>query len=96
MKLHENYSDQDIEVIHLSIDRNHKFWEELADKYGIDYPERSFITLNVVESAFLQNLDVALIPRNLIFDPNGKLIHPNAPGPETKEIIRFLNALNSE
>lgn len=96
MKLQENYSDQDIEVIHLSIDRNHKFWEELANKYGIGYPERSFITLNVVESAFLQNLDVALIPRNLIFDPNGKLIHPNAPGPETKEIIRFLNALNSE
>ncbi len=92
-KLHEKYNHQGIQVIHLSVDRNHKFWEEVVRKHEIAYRDRSFIALNLAESTFLQKLDVAYIPRYLIFDPNGKLIHPNAAGPDTEEIVRFFDTL---
>lgn len=92
-KLHDQYKDQGIEVIHLSLDRNHKFWEEVVRKYDIAFPERSFITMNLAESDFLEQLEVASIPRYLVFDPNGKLVHPHAPGPDGEEIKVLFNEL---
>lgn len=78
------------------MDRNHKFWEEVVRKYEIADLNRSFIALNLTESIFLQKLDVAFIPRYLIFDPHGKLLHPHAPGPESEEIVRFFGEVLSE
>lgn len=75
---------------------NHKFWDEVVRKYGIADPDRSFIALNLAKSTFLQKLDVAFIPRYLIFEPNEKLIHPHASVPESEEFVRFFREVLSE
>jgi len=89
--LHEQNEDRSLEVIHLSVDKNHKFWEQVVRKHGIAFPDRSFTVLNLGESSFLDQLDLAFIPRYLLFDPKGKLIHPNAPGPEQEELKGILD-----
>ncbi|NHE57806.1 TlpA family protein disulfide reductase [Cyclobacterium plantarum] len=89
--LHEQNEDRSLEVIHLSVDKNHKFWEQVVRKHGIAFPNRSFIVLNLGESSFLYQLDVAFIPRYLLFDPKGKLIHQNAPGPDQDDIEQILD-----
>ncbi|REG84534.1 thioredoxin-like protein [Algoriphagus antarcticus] len=95
-KLQSDYQDKGIQVIYLSVDKNHKFWEEVTRKYEIAIPERSFIIMNVEESEYLKELNVELIPRYLLFDAEGKLIHPNAPRPESRDIRVLLDSLSSE
>ncbi|WP_339753487.1 TlpA disulfide reductase family protein [Algoriphagus aquimarinus] len=93
LALNEEYKSRGVEVIFLSVDDNYKFWEEVAIKYDIAIPEQSFVAMNKDESEYLKALDVALIPRYLIFDPEGQLIHPNAPRPDSEEIKQFFNAI---
>tara|TARA_R110002020_G_scaffold146343_3_gene320942 strand:+ start:1903 stop:3357 length:1455 start_codon:yes stop_codon:yes gene_type:complete len=93
LALNEAYKSKGVEVIFLSVDDNYKFWEEVAIKYDIAIPELSFVAIKKEESEYLKALDVALIPRYLIFDPEGKLIHPNAPRPDTEEIKLYFNSI---
>jgi thiol-disulfide isomerase/thioredoxin len=93
--LQSEYKDKGIQVIYLSVDQNHKFWDQVIQKYGLTFSDRSFIVMNLGKSEFLKVLDVSLIPRYILFDSNGKLIHPNAPRPESKEIRVLLDSLLS-
>ena len=94
--LNEEFKSSGVEVIFLSVDDNYKFWEEVANKYDIAIPEQSFVAMNKDDSEYLKALDVASIPRYLIFDPEGKLIHPNAPRPDTEEIKLIFNAIQKD
>ncbi|GMQ31352.1 TlpA disulfide reductase family protein [Algoriphagus confluentis] len=91
--LHDKYKEREFEVIYLSIDKNHKYWEDVVEKYQIAIPNRSFIVQNLEESMFLEKLKVDVIPRYLFFDQEGKLIHPYAPSPNSDEIRVFLEEL---
>ncbi|MFC3416907.1 TlpA family protein disulfide reductase [Algoriphagus hitonicola] len=93
--LQEDYKNKGIEILYLSVDENHKFWDKVVEKYHIDFPARSFIAMNLAESKFLKELKVDFIPRFLLFDSEGKLIHPNAPKPESQEIRMLFDSLIS-
>lgn len=94
--LHDEYKDREFEVIYLSIDKNHKYWEDVVEKYHIAIPNRSFFVKNLEESEFLEKLKVDAIPRYLLFDQEGKLIHPHAPRPNSEEIRVFLDHIMLE
>ncbi|TXE06424.1 TlpA family protein disulfide reductase [Algoriphagus aquimarinus] len=94
-KLQSDYQDKGIQVIYLSVDKNNKFWQEVVRKYDIAIPDKSFIVMNIDESEYLKELNVNLIPRYLLFDTEGKLIHPNAPRPESSDIRVLLDSLSS-
>jgi len=93
LSLNEEYKSKGVEVIFLSVDDNIKYWEEVANKYNIAIPTQSFVAMNKDKSEYLKDLNVKLIPRYLVFDPEGKLIHPNAPRPDMKEIKALLDSL---
>ncbi|MCE7056704.1 TlpA family protein disulfide reductase [Algoriphagus sp. AGSA1] len=93
--LNEDYQSKGFEVVYLSVDKNHKFWENVILKYEISFPERSYIVMNIDESEYLKTLNIDLIPRYLLFDPEGKLIHQNAPRPASREIRILLDSLSS-
>jgi thiol-disulfide isomerase/thioredoxin len=91
--LQEEYGQRGVEVVYLSVDKNHKYWEEVVKKFDIDFPGRSFVTMNLNESDYLKALNVDFIPRYLLFDPQGNLHHPSAPRPESAEIRTLFESL---
>lgn len=95
-RLQKDYMEMGVVVIYLSIDENHKYWEQLVQKYDIAIPNRSFIVMNSEESKYLKELKVEFIPRYLLFDSNSELIHQNAPRPESSEIRTLLDSIISE
>lgn len=95
-KLQADYHGRGIEVIYLSVDQNHKFWDQVVRKYDIALPDRSFIVMNSAESAYLKELHVESIPRYLLYDRAGHLIHKNAPRPGSGEIRTLLDSLGSK
>ncbi len=84
-----------VEFIYLSIDQSNKQWIQAAARHKINNPSQSFLILNRYTSAWLSELRVNTIPRYLIFNKQGILIHKNAPGPgseETKKLLdKYLN-----
>lgn len=96
LELQEDYKNEGVEILYLSVDKNHKYWENIVEKYDIAIPNRSFIVMNIGESKFLNELKVEFIPRYLLFDTDGKLFHQNAPRPESREIRILFDRLISE
>lgn len=67
--------------LYLSIDDDIARWKTAAEEEGLaGYPHNYLITNRYV-SRLLEDLEVETIPRYLLFDRQGRLIHKNAPGP---------------
>ena len=49
------------------------------------------LAVNYPNANFYQGLQLKTIPRYLIYDKTGKLVHKNAPSPESIEIREELN-----
>ena len=95
-ELQSEYQDKRIQVIYLSVDPNHKFWDQVVQKYDVAIADQSYIVMNLKESEYLNELNMSFIPRYILFDSQGNLIHPNAPRPESREIRVLLDSLISE
>lgn len=95
-ELQSEYQDKRIQVIYLSVDPNHKFWDQVVQKYDVAIADQSYIVMNLKESEYLNELNMSFIPRYILFDSQGNLIHPNAPRPESMEIRVLLDSLISE
>ncbi|WP_298424451.1 TlpA disulfide reductase family protein [uncultured Kordia sp.] len=90
-KLAEIYKEKDIVFTYLSIDRNKSHWKKAAETEGIKNHPASFLATNYPKATFYKELKVKTIPRYLLFDKNGKLVHENAPGPDSDEIRNLLD-----
>lgn len=92
-RLRESYKNQDLAFIYISKDENYDYWIQGARKHGLDKVPYSYIIDNLYTSRLLEDLDIATIPRYLLYDKSGKLKHKNAPGPESAELRRLIDAL---
>lgn len=90
-KLRETYINKDIVFIYLSIDKDFMKWQQASKKEQLGDYSNNFIILNTEKSSYLRTLNVDSIPRYIIYDKNGKLIHKNAPSPEDNNIEQILN-----
>lgn len=84
-----------ISFIYLSIDKNIDNWKKSALRLDLDDNANSFLVVNREASQFLQDIDLTTIPRYLIIDKEGNLIHSNAPSPSSREIEEILKSLLS-
>jgi hypothetical protein len=63
-------------------------------KEGLTNHKACYLVVNSNTSDFLKEIKFQLIPRYLLIDKNGKIIHLNAPRPSGKQIIELIdNAL---
>jgi thiol-disulfide isomerase/thioredoxin len=88
--LREEYRDKDIVFIYLSLDDKKDNWLSALKKAGLDNVSNSFLIMNRQTSPLIKELKINSIPRYLIYDKNGKLIHSDAPRPSsdlTKELL---------
>ncbi len=88
-KLMTEYAGQ-VKFVYLSSDRDFEKWKSAVRDEGLEFYEDSYLMINAQASIFLKNLKFSKIPRYMLFDKTGTLIHGNAPGPNTVEIKKLI------
>src|SRR5690606_21309669 len=91
-KLYNDYNTKGVSIVHISADSEIEKWK---------WADNEYLWFNQSNSYMLDSSDVAIIrdefliysiPRYLLFDRNGKLVHINAPEPSSSEIRDLLDA----
>ena len=90
-KLQKEYVNKNIVFLYVSIDNNFSKWKKASDEEGLSFSENNILTLNYPDANFYKELKLKTIPRYLLYNKKGSLVHQNAPGPDTKEIKVLLN-----
>lgn len=62
----------------------------MSKKHQIE--ENNYLILNPKSSKFISQTNLNAIPRYMIYDRNGQLIHQDAPGPEQKVALEVLTS----
>jgi thiol-disulfide isomerase/thioredoxin len=89
--LKRDYQDRDVVFIYISIDKDFDSWKIASQKEELTNYPNSFLAVNTDVAELLKEIKLTTIPRYLLFDKMGNLIHKNAPGPESQEIRSLLN-----
>ena len=87
--LQKEYQSQDVVFVYLSMDEDEIKWRKGANKH--DLQQNSYLINNQYTSKMLEDLEVQGIPRYLLYDQQGKLVHRNAPGPGSDEIRKLID-----
>lgn len=85
-KILSNKYREDVVFIYISIDKNRTDWFNAYKEEKIDSYINNLLAINYPNSIFYKNLKLSSIPRYMLFDRKGRLVHKNAPSPDTKEI----------
>jgi thiol-disulfide isomerase/thioredoxin len=76
----------DVTFVYLSIDDSFEKWQQSSKKHNLEKLKYNYLIENRYTSTFLESLGLSSIPRYLIFDRKGNLVHQNAPGSDSDEI----------
>jgi thiol-disulfide isomerase/thioredoxin len=95
-ELHEKYKKKDVVFLYISIDTDFEKWKMAINKVKLSTLENSFIAVNYPSASFYRELQLKTIPRYLIYDKTGKLVHRNAPSPDSKEIRNEIDKYLSQ
>ncbi|MHA7131788.1 TlpA family protein disulfide reductase [Algoriphagus namhaensis] len=90
-ELKEKLAGKEIVFVYLALNDREDLWRNSTQRNQII--ENNFFIKNSKSSEFISNYNINAIPRYMIFDKNGMLIHEDAPGPDTKEAFEILTEL---
>jgi thiol-disulfide isomerase/thioredoxin len=90
-KLGTIYKDKGLQIIYISIDENVESWNNASHKLFIDDYSEHYIVDSSRVSPMMKIYNLKAMPRYILFDKNGGLIHKNAPGPGSNEIRELLD-----
>ncbi|MBC8753829.1 TlpA family protein disulfide reductase [Kordia sp. YSTF-M3] len=90
-KLSETYARKDVVFTYISIDQNKSHWKNAVAAEDLKTSKTNFLATNYTKAAFFKELEIKTIPRYLLFDKTGKLVHQNAPGPDSDEIKDLID-----
>ena len=88
--LQKEYNKKGVVFIYISTDKDKEAWKNASKNLKIK-DQFSFLATNYPKSDFYKDLKLNSIPRYLIFDQNGKLIHENAPRPSSSQIKNLFD-----
>ncbi len=88
--LQKKFQNRQIAFIYFSIDEDFDKWKIASIQENLNLYPLSYKVTNPKKSSFLRELGISEIPRYLIFNKQGRLIHSNAPGPDSNEIEVLL------
>jgi len=92
LKIREEYKNKNVAVIFLSTDTDNQKWLTALNKYVYNSP-LNYRLIDLTSTKLFKDIQLRSIPRYLIFDANGTLIHINAPSPKTDELRKILDSL---
>ncbi|MDQ6481923.1 TlpA disulfide reductase family protein [Dyadobacter sp. LHD-138] len=91
--LRKELEGKDVVFVYLSIDNNIPPWQIASVKEDLHNLKDNFLVVNHKTSEFFRKYKLNEIPRYMIFDKTGNLIHANAPRVESSEIGLLLTRL---
>src|SRR5690606_14264937 len=89
--LRENYKDDPINFVYISIDSKYTDWEKASEDESLSDYENSFLLLSPKTAALPKEIALTTIPRYLIFNKKGTLVFDNAPAPNNPELKKILD-----
>ncbi|MEQ6120186.1 TlpA disulfide reductase family protein [Reichenbachiella sp. MALMAid0571] len=88
----EDYATRKVVSIHISVDTDKEKWKWAENKY-LRFNQLNSYKLDSLDLPILQKtFNVDFIPRYLLFDQKGNLIHGNAPKPSSEELRILLDS----
>lgn len=90
-KVINKFSKERITFLYLSIDKNKDSWLSAVKTENMESYQHSYMVLNQESANFLKSIKLVNIPRYILLDKQGKIVHENAPGPKGDELTVFLN-----
>lgn len=91
-KLRQEYSGKNIVFIFLAKSDKFDIWKlKSKELIGNDLNSESYFITNSKASQMLKMLTIETIPRFLLYDQNGVLVHKNAPRPHSNEIRELFD-----
>ena len=92
-ELHKQYKDKDVVFLYLSIDNDFEKWQKANRDEGLSQNRFSLLAVNYPNANFYKKLNLRSIPRYLLYDKQGNLVHKNAPNPDSDVIKQELDKL---
>jgi len=92
-RLREEYRDKEVAFVYVAFKDEEERWKKDEQKLEVNYLSESYFITNSKTAQMIIDLKVSTIPRYLLFDKKGELVHHNAPGPHGKEIREQLDKL---
>ncbi|MES2416770.1 MAG: TlpA disulfide reductase family protein [Bacteroidota bacterium] len=89
-QLVNEFQKQQVLFIYLSIDKNTELWQQAINAEKLSNYKYSYQIINQDQALFIKEIGLKEIPRYLLFNKEGKLVHENAPGPDGVEIRALL------
>ena len=92
-ELQSFFKNEKVAFVYISIDKNKKDWIDASKVESLDHHPYNYLLLNQEKAELIKELNIDAIPRYLIYDTNGNLIHGNAPGPGDNNIHDLIEEL---
>jgi thiol-disulfide isomerase/thioredoxin len=89
-KLRGLFKNDKIVFIYVSIDEDFQRWRNASASEDLFEYNYSYLLYNPKNSKLLKQLSITSIPRYLLISQNGKIIHSNAPGPDSKDLLALI------
>lgn len=93
-KLIFEYKNKNVVFLYISIDKSFGNWQKAFEEEDLLTYDYNLLAVNYPNAKFYKKINLQNIPRYLIFDKNGELVHKNAPSPNSielrKEIDKYL------
>ena len=94
--LREEFQEKDAVFVYLAFNDDKGRWKTAKQQVGLSDFARSYFILNSRTAPMITDLNVRTLPRYLLFNRQGELVHSNAPGPQGVKIRELLNSLLKE
>ncbi len=82
------YHPSEFMYIHISVDDDYEKWLSVIQKYGTK--ENSYIIKQGIGTKLFEQLNLNSIPRYLLLDSKGEIIHLNAPRPSSTQVENLI------
>lgn len=90
-QLAKDYRSRDIVFVYVSTDARFDAWAKASQEEHLDRIEHNYLIVNRKSSDFLRQVKLTSIPRYLLYNKAGQLVHQHAPGPKGQDIRDLLD-----
>lgn len=91
-KIRGKLESKNIVFIYLSIDTDKDKWLKASKEEGLPI-DNNYLALNYPQADFYKELNLKSIPRYIIYDRNGNIIHQDAPRPSDDKILDLFSSI---